>query len=51
MALNRYKPSEGAQKPITQLLIQAYRLLEKEQGILKEAAVIQNDVIQNAVDF
>ncbi len=36
-ALDRYKPSEGAQKPITQLLVQAYRLLEKEQGILGPA--------------
>ena len=36
-ALDRYKPSEGAQKPITQLLVEAYRLLEKDPGTLGPA--------------
>ncbi len=36
-ALDRYKPTAEAQKPITDLLVQAYRLLEKDQGPLGPA--------------
>ena len=37
VALDRYKPTAGAQKPITDLLVQAYRLLEKAPGTLGPA--------------